>query len=399
MVKDVNKTHILILLAAIFFLGMAATDIYIPSLPAIVKCFGSTPSTVNLTLSAYTIGTGVFVLFADALSSYFGRKPIVIAAISIFIVTSILIGFSDSIWMIIILRFAQSSVGILFVVTRQISKDIMNQREQVRANAIMLSGLIISPAISPVIGAFLAHHFGWRSCFAFVAIIGVLVLLYAIKSLPETNFSKSKTFPKMNVYFSKYFYLAKKKLFIGFTTIYACSTASFYAFLGISSYLYIDKLGITPIDYSYVYIFMAVAYLGGNQLLLFLNKRECSYYKLITIGISLTLLGGLITLYAYFVPTIIVIFLCVTIGSILMRGATAMTNPTTQVLTINYFKDDGGMALGLAMSINNVMMGVSVILVSLFEYHPLEGLIIVSLFFAFCQIAGFLGIRRKVLEL
>ncbi len=397
--KEINKNHILILLASIFFLGMAATDIYIPSLPDMVKYFSSTPSTINLTLSAYTIGTGVFVLFADALSSYFGRRPIVIAAISIFIITSIAIGFSDSIWLVILLRFAQSSIGILFVVTRQISKDIMNQREQVRANAIMLSGLIISPAVSPVIGAFLAYHFGWRSCFVFTAIIGVLILLFAIKSLPETNLNRAKYFPKMGAYFIKYAHLAKNKLFIGLTTIYACSTASFCAFLGISSYLYIDKLGITPIDYSYVYIFMAVAYLGGNQLLLFLNKRECSYYKLITIGISLTLLGGLVTLYAYFVPTIIVIFLCVTIGSILMRGATAMTNPTTQVLTINYFKDDGGMALGLSMSINNIMMGVSVILVSLFEYHPLEGLIIVSLFFAFCQIAGFLGIRRKVLEL
>jgi len=363
-----------------------------------VKFFNSTPSMVNLTLAIFTIGNGFFALFADAMSSYFGRRPVVITVISIFIVSSLLIGLSDSIWIVIILRFAQSTIGILFVVTRQISKDIMNQREQMRANAIMLSGLIVSPAIAPVIGAFLAHNFGWKSCFTFIAAIGVLALLYAIKILPETNLNKSTSLPNLNVYFNKYAFLVKQKLFIGLTTIYACSTASFCAFLGISSYLYIDKLGVTPINYSYIYILMAVSYLVGNQLLLFLNKKECSYYKIIIIGISLTLFGGLITLAAYFIPAIIAIFLCVTIGSILMRGAVAMTNPTTQVLTINYFKENGGMALGLAMSINYMMMGVSIILVSLFEYHPLEGLIIVSLFFAFCQVAGFIGIRKKVLE-
>jgi len=48
-------------------------------------------------------------------------------------------------------------IAFVFICSRQVLKDIMDQREQVRANGIILSGLVISPAIAPVIGAYLTH--------------------------------------------------------------------------------------------------------------------------------------------------------------------------------------------------------------------------------------------------
>jgi len=133
------------------------TDIYIPALPLMVKEFNSTPNVVNLTISIYTIGVAVFVLFASALGNRFGRKPVIALAVGIFSLTSYLIALSPSIWLIVFLRLLQSMIAFVFICSRQVLKDIMDQREQVRANGIILSGLVISPAIAPVIGAYLTH--------------------------------------------------------------------------------------------------------------------------------------------------------------------------------------------------------------------------------------------------
>lgn len=394
-----NKNYILILMASMFFMGMAATDIYIASLPGIVKDFDSTPNIVNLTLSIYTIGGGVFVLFADILSSRFGRRPIIITSVAVFTVSSFLISISPSIWLIIILRFIQSSVAFVFIVSRQVLKDIMDQREQVRANGIILAGLVISPAIAPVIGAYLSHHFGWRSCFVFIGILGAALLGLTFKILPETNRARLSALPKLGPYVKNYFVLLGDKFFLGITAIYASATGAFYAFIGISSYLYINNLGVTPIVYSYIYILMSVAYLAGNQYMLALNRNETSYNTLIGIGVVCTLIGALVIFAAEPFAHRLIIVIVITAGSMFMRAANALTNPTTQVITINHFKKEGGIALGLAMSINSAMMGISIILVTLFHQDPLEGLIITSLLFSLIGLAAFYLVRRKIAEL
>ncbi len=394
-----NKNYILALMASIFFMGMAGTDIYIASLPKIVKDFNTTPNIVNLTLSVYTIGVAIFVLFADILSSRFGRRPVIITAISIFTITSFLISISSSIWFIIILRFIQSTVGVIFICSRQVLKDIMDQREQVRANGIILAGLVISPAIAPVIGAYLSYHFGWRSCFIFSGLLGAVVLGFTFKILPETNQSMLSALPKLGPYVKNYFAILGDKFFLSITAIYGSASGAFFAFIGISSYLYINNLGVTPIVYSYIYILMSVAYLAGNQYMLALNRAETSYNKIIGIGVFSTIIGALVIFASVPFSHRLMIIIIITAGSMFMRAANALTNPATQVITINYFKEKGGIALGLAMSLNYVMMGIAIVLVTLFHKDPLEGLIIISLLFSIIGLAAFYLVRRKIAEL
>ncbi len=393
---EMNKNYILALMASMFFLGLAATDIYITTLPALVRDFNTTPNIVNMTISVYTIGGGVFVLFADLFSCRYGRRPVILISIAVFTLSSFLISISTSIYLIIILRFGQSAIAFVFIVSRQVLKDIMNQREQVRANGIILSGLVVSPAIAPVIGAYLSHHFGWRSCFVFIGIVGLILLFIAFKILPETNSNRLPALPKIGKYTLKYVVLLKNKFFLAITLIYVSATGAFFAFIGISSYLFIDNLGITPINYSYIYILMAVAYLIGNQYMLFLNRAETQYNKIIAIGVFSTFAGALIIFAAkaFVLPVIVVIL--ITLGSMFMRAANALTNPTTQVITINHFKSKGGIALGVAMSINSIMMGIAVTLVTLFHSDPLEGLIIISLLFAIIGLIAFYMVKSKI---
>ena len=94
-------------------------------------------------------------------------------------------------------------------------------------------------------------------------------------------------------YVLNHFVLLKDSFFLGITTIYVSATGAFYAFIGISSYLYINDLGVTPIMYSYIYILMAVGYLAGNQYMMALNRAEVHYKKIIGIGVFSTLAGAI----------------------------------------------------------------------------------------------------------
>ncbi|MEI6055303.1 MAG: MFS transporter [Lentisphaerota bacterium] len=390
-----NKTPVVILLTSIVFLLCSANDIYISSLPQMVVDFKTTPNVINLTLSMYALGTAVFVLFADLASSRYGRKPVIITALGIFTLASLLISISASIWLIIALRIVQSmGLGFIMTTSTLILKDSMDEREQIKALGIMLTGLVLSPAISPVIGAYLAHHFGWRSCFVFSTILGIILLGFTIKILPETISLKLTQLPNLGIYIKKYFMVLGDKVFLYLTILFACGAGAYYAFIGISSYLFINNLGITPIMYSYIYIFMAAAFLAGNQYLLVLNKNKASYNKILGIGVFGTLAGSAIILLAEGISNNLLIAVLITLGAILMRAANALVNPTVQVITVNRFKKRGGIALGMAMSVGIGGQGVAVILVTLFHDNPLAGLIIISLALSIIGVVVFYLVKR-----
>lgn len=392
-----NKTHILILLTSIVFLMCSANDIYISSLPRIVEDFRTTPNVVNLTLSVYALGTAVFVLFADIISSRYGRRPVIIFALTTFTIASFLISISPSIWIIIVLRIFQSiGLGFMIIVSSLVLKDSMDEREQIRSLGIMMTGLVLSPAIAPVIGAYLAYHFGWRSCFIFSTVLGLILLGFAIKILPETISSKLTELPRLGGYIKKYFVVLGDKVFLCLTILFACGAGAYYAFIGISSYLFINNLGISPITYSYIYIFMAGAFLAGNQYLLILNKNYASYNKILGIGVFGTLAGSIFILFAEPFSNNMLIVVLITAGAVLMRGANALVNPTMQVLTVNRFKKRGGIALGMAMSVGIGAQGIAVILVTLFHDNPLEGLIIISIALSIAGVAAFYFVKRLI---
>lgn len=390
-----NKTRVVTLLTSIVFLMCSATDIYISSLPQMVEDFATTPNVINLTLSVYALGTAVFVLFADIVSSRYGRRPVIISALSIFTVLSFLISISVSIWMIIVLRVIQSmGLGFIMIVSSLVLKDSMDEREQIKSLGIMMTGLVLSPAIAPVIGAYLAHHFGWRSCFVFSAILGLILLGFTIKILPETINSKLTKLPRLGGYIKRYFMVLTDKVFLSLTILFACGAGAYYAFIGISSYLFINNLGITPIMYSYIYIFMAAAFLAGNQYLLILNKNKTSYNRILGIGVFGTLAGSILILLAEGGSSDLLIAVLIIAGAVLMRAANALVNPTMQVLTVNRFKKRGGIALGMAMSVGIGAQGIAVILVTLFHDNPLEGLIIISIALSIAGVVAFYFVKR-----
>lgn len=374
-----QKNLILAVLTGMFFVGMAATDIYVSSLPQMVKDFATTPTKVNLTLSVYFLGVAFSVLFVGEVSNRFGRRRSILSGVLLFSVASLIISIANSLELIILMRFMQSiGAAIIVVVPRLLLRDCMDEREQIAANGVLLMGLIISPAIAPVIGAFLAKYWGWRSCFLFSGILSLIFLIFAYKIVPETNQQKLSKFHTVRHYLKIYKMVLSDKIFWIMTIVYACGVGAYFAFIGISSYLYIDHWHITPAKYATLYFWLSGAYFAGNQIMQILNRKSIAPINIIAFGVYSSFVGLLIVIVAEFGHDISLKIMLTTFGVLFIRAANALINPPTQIRIMKYFNHDSAQALGLNMCIGFGFSGLATFLVSFFIASPLSGLIIVS---------------------
>ena len=393
-----QKSQIFFAMTALMLLTASSTDIYISSLPQMVRDFASSPAIVNLTLSSYNIGIAFGVLFAGDISNRFGRRKTILYGVACFTIAAFLITVMPSIHAIIILRFIQSlGTAVVVIVPRLILKDSMDEREQIRGNGILLMGLMISPAVAPILGAYMAHFFGWRSCFTFSGLFGAFLWIYCWMTMPETNTAPSLHLSSLSRYLKQYKLMLSSRQFLSLTSIYAGAVGAYYAFLGVSSYLYIDHWHFTPTAYSYLYVGLSVAYLLGNQLMQKLNRRRLSPQKIIGFGVYSTLFGALIVCVAALLPSYWGVIILTTVGVLFMRAANAIINPTTQVVLMSKYNKSSAHALGLNMCISFSTGSLAIWLVTLYPDRPFISLVTVSVIsIGICVIMYITGARKIV---
>lgn len=373
-----QKRYILAVMASMVFLGMAATDIYIPSLPQMTKDFLTTANIINLTLSFYTAGIAIGVLFVGELSNRYGRRQLLILSSIGFFITSLIIAAIHFIWLVILCRIIQSfCAAITIIVSRLVLKDCLSQEEQLKANGILLIGLVVSPAIAPIVGAYLSANFGWQSTFIVLSMASAILAYMTFKFIPETNTNLLKQFNHPLYYIRIYLSLLQSKRFISTTLLSGATNGAYFSFIGISSYLFILHWGFTPEHYSLLFLLIALAYLIGNFIMQLLNRRGMQLEQIIQYGMYVTTSGGIIMLISPILPLKITIISVVT-GTLLMRLATALINPAVQIKIMNSFSHCSSQAIGLSFCISFGINSIAISSVSIFQNRPLLGLIIVS---------------------
>ncbi|GEM_PF-69117 len=172
------------LLAAIGSMSMA---LYTPAMPEIVHAFGTTEALVKLTLSIYFAGFCFAQLICGPLSDGFGRRPITIAFMVIYLGASVLALFSPDINVLLAARFLQgvgAAVGV--TVSRAIVRDLFTHESSARVMNLIGIVIAVGPAISPTLGGFTMEYFGWHAIFLVMVLLGVLVVLMALFIIKET---------------------------------------------------------------------------------------------------------------------------------------------------------------------------------------------------------------------
>ena len=311
-----------------------STVLYLPALPHMVEVFDTTQASVNMTLSMFFLFYSVGLLFWGPLSEKFGRKPILLSGLTIYVISSVFCGFSQYVEHLIAGRIIQALGGsAATVVATAIVKDLYSGREREKVMATIMSMAIIAPMIAPVLGALLLKYTSWRTIFFMLAAIGALAMLRGIlfrETLPG-KFTGSVIGSWLRL-----FVVLKNLGFSSLLLIFSLAPIALMAFLASASYIYMDGFGLTEGQFSLFFAFNATCALVGPTF--YMRMRRYIEPKLIITGcfILVAVCGVVVSLFGHISPWL----LALSVGPVTM-AVIAVRIPGTHLMLEQQEKDSG----------------------------------------------------------
>jgi MFS transporter, DHA1 family, multidrug resistance protein len=182
------------LMAAMQALNAAAIDTMLPALPSIGRDFAvAEDNRLQWIVTAYVMGTGCGQLIYGPLSDRYGRRPILLTAMCLYVVLSLLTSLAPDLHSLVALRVLQGfSVAATSVVSRSVVRDCYSGEAMARVLSMIFLVFLMVPIVAPSVGQLLLLFVSWRGVFGFLALFGVVVAVWAALRLPETLHPKNR---------------------------------------------------------------------------------------------------------------------------------------------------------------------------------------------------------------
>lgn len=215
----------LILLTALSTLSL---NLFLPSLTNIAIDFETDYALVSLSIAGYLATTAVLQLVIGPMSDRFGRRPVLLCALSVFVIGSLGCLLARDIYSFLMFRALQAPVIAGWVLAMAMIRDTRSEGEAASLIGYVAMSMAIAPMLGPMIGGLLDELFGWRSSFLLYCLFGTALLLLCWMNLAETNLSPSATFAAQ---FQAYPELLGSRRFWGYALCGVFSVGAFYVFL------------------------------------------------------------------------------------------------------------------------------------------------------------------------
>ena len=342
-----------LILVAISAVGPLALNIFVPSMPGLQSEFGVSYGVVQLTLTLYIIGMAVCQLAYGPLSDRFGRRPVLLAGMALFVVASLLAAFATSIAMLIAARLLQAIGGASgLVLSRAIVRDLYDRDRSASVLGYITMAFVVAPMLAPTVGGLLDQVAGWRSIFVLLALLGAVAFAATWHKLPETNRNLAPSI-RLAGLASGYMALLRMPSFLAYGLTLGFSSAVFFAFVAGAPYVMVVVLGFQPLDYGLWIMIVSLGYMFGN----FLSGRYSQRLgtdRMVTIGNLFTLAVTLAGLAAALAGAISPLTLFLPMLFAALGNGLTIPNATAGAISVN--ASMVGTAAGLA---GFLQMGIS----------------------------------------
>ena len=292
--KQATPWRLLLLLMAMTAIGPATLNIMVPALPGMVIRLATDTGTAQLTLSLYLLSLATAQLVLGPLSDRFGRRPVVMAGLSLAVVASIGAVFTNSIGALIAARMVQAigaSTGI--VMGRTIIRDLFERDRAAAMIGLVTTAMVVAPMVAPMIGGFLDTAFGWEAIFLFLATFTAVVLTWAVLVLPETRPASVAQRPAA-LWQDARSLLGSAK-FLGYVLCGALGSAPFFTFLGGGPHVVVTLMGRSSAEFGLWFAVTSLGYMSGNFSVSRLAQR-LGVDAMIMAGIAFEFVGAALTL-------------------------------------------------------------------------------------------------------
>lgn len=306
--------YIIVFLGLLSAFGPFVIDMYLPALPEMTRVFSCDAATVQLGLTFCMVGLSVGQLLFGPASDKYGRKPVLVFSLVIFVAASVICCFSTSVVAFTAARLLQGIGGAGgIVLSRSIAADMYSGRELARLIAILSAINNLAPVAAPVAGGGVAHVWGWQGIFVILLFLGVLLLGMCCplqESLGRDNRFRGSLASSLEGYRT----VMKIRGFTTYSFSYALAMAALFAYISATPFVVQNVYGFSELQFSLVFAVNAMALAAGSALSLRFRNMGRAAMAGSAIGLALALCGvltaaaGLSSFITYEIPTFVMLF-------------------------------------------------------------------------------------------
>jgi DHA1 family bicyclomycin/chloramphenicol resistance-like MFS transporter len=300
---------------------------------------------VQLTLSLFVLGFGGAQPIVGPLSDRFGRRPVLLCGLALYVAATALCGLAQSIEMLIAARFLQAlGCCSAVIIARAIVRDAYAPEDSVRVVAKASTWLALAPIFGPILGSYLQVSFGWRAAFVAVGLFSACVMAFTYRRLPETNSHKDPRATEWAGLLANFRIVLGSRDFWAYALPGALSYGILFSFISGSSFVLIRVLQVPTAWFGYCFAFGVSGYMTGTIVCRRLLPRF-GIDRTFRIGTGISLAAGALFLAA--VAAGVAHWSLMLAAMFLSMGAHGINFPIAQSGAVSPFPQQAGTAAGL----------------------------------------------------
>jgi MFS transporter, DHA1 family, multidrug resistance protein len=287
---------LLLLLMLLTALGEISTQLLIPALGALERGLHAAPGSSLLALSLFVAAFGLGQLLLGPLSDRLGRRPVLLARLSLYLLASLGMLLAENIQTLIAARVLQGfGACAALVLARAIVRDVW-QAEAGPALALTVLGMFVAIVLSPLLGGLLTQYGGWRAPLMTSLTLGGVALLAVLGSYRESHFQRDPQAGRLSRLAGDYWDLLGSCRALALTI--AMTYGAMFVVVAGSSAVYIGLLGLSAAQYGMTFAAIVSGLLGG-ALFTLRNVQRLGPQRVVAIGVALVLAGAALSLAIY----------------------------------------------------------------------------------------------------
>ena len=325
------------LLASILAISPLAIDMYLPAMPLIANDLQTQMPLVQNSLSIYLLGYAIGLLFFGPMADKHSRRLLVFIGIGGFILVSIALPFSQNIEQFLSLRFVQAFISSAATVIVPGTIREFYGKNMAKGFSYVSMIMMVAPMIAPSIGAFILLLHSWSLIFYLLAAYSFVVLIFAIKYLPEAkNIEQRQLF----TFIARYkIVLTNTKARLDLITSMMISLA-FFTYITAIPFVYLTVFKTSEFMFSLLFainvLALMIAHFTNTKFVIGKGSRTMLRYGLILSVVAST---GLVAANYFALP---LIFTLLTV--IPLMGSISMIAVNADSLVLIEFAEQSGTA-------------------------------------------------------
>lgn len=263
-----------IYLGTLAALGPLAIDMYLPAFPRIAQSFGVQVPDIQVTLASYFVGLALGQLVYGPMADRLGRKTPLYFGLALFALASAGCAMGWNVASLAGLRLIQALGGCAeMVISRAIVRDLFDDRQAAKVFSSLVLVMGLAPILAPLVGGFLAGHFGWRAIFWLHAIAGAAALSSTALFFRESLARERRIRQSPRAIASTYLFLLRNREFMLQAMTVSIGTAGLFAYVGGSPYVFEKIFNISEAHFGFYFGPIACGIIGMSQVNGFLAGR------------------------------------------------------------------------------------------------------------------------------